>query len=132
MNPDFIKLKPLEGELQLSHKKTNFGITVSTKEVVLHKPHVNYYLNLEDIVSITPFVPKGAAQVQFTSKQNARQEIVHADDGTMCYNVFVKKATVHNRSGLFALGTMRFVVPIHHELMKAIGRLGRWDVALDT
>ncbi|MDF2716402.1 MAG: hypothetical protein K0R28_3327 [Paenibacillus sp.] len=126
-----MKLKPLEGELKLSHKKTNFGITVSTKEVVLHKPHVNYYLYLEDIVSITPFETKGATQVRFVNKQNTQQEVVHADDGTQHYNVFVKKATIHNRSGLFTLGTMRFVIPIHYELMKTIGQLGKWDVALD-
>ncbi|WP_238402846.1 hypothetical protein [Paenibacillus mesophilus] len=126
-----MKLKPLEGELKLSHKKMNFGITVSTKELVLHKPHVNYYLNLEDIVSITPFESKGATQVRFVNKHNTQQEIVHADDGTPHYNVYVKQATIHNRSGLFTLGTMRFVIPIHHELMKAIGQFGRWDVVLD-
>lgn len=126
-----MKLKPLEGELKLSHKKTNFGITVSTKELVLHKPHVNYYLNLEDIVSITPFESKGATQVRFVNKHNTQQEIVNADDGTPHYNVYVKQATIHNRSGLFTLGTMRFVIPIHQELMKAIGQFGRWDVVLD-
>ncbi|PYI55949.1 hypothetical protein [Paenibacillus flagellatus] len=131
MNPDFIKLKPLEGELKLSHKKPHFGITVSTKEVVLHKPHVNYYLNLEDIVSITPFETKPSPQVRLVSRQTASHEVVQAGDGTPHYNVFVKKATLHNRSGLFSLGAMRFVIPIHHELMNMIGLLGRWDVALD-
>jgi hypothetical protein len=65
------------------------------------------------------------------NKHNTQQEIVHAEDGTPQYNVYVKQATIHNRSGLFALGTIRFVIPIHHELMKAIGQFGRWDVVLD-
>jgi hypothetical protein len=33
---------------------------------------------------------------------------------------------------LFQLGAMRFVIPIRHELMKAIGQLGRWDVSFDA
>ena len=132
MSPDFIKLKPLAGELKLSHKKTNFGITVSTKEVVLHKPHVNYYMNLEDIVSITPFETKGFTQLRFVSKQSSGHEVVQAGDGTPHYNVFAKQVTIHNRSGMFQLGAMRFVIPIRHELMKAIGQLGRWDVSFDA
>lgn len=132
MNPDFIKLKPLEGELKLSHKKRQFGITVSTKELVLHKPHVNYYLLLDDIVSITPFEAEGLRQMRLVNKLQSQREVVQAGDGTPHYNVYVKSATIHNRSGLFALGAMSFVIPIRHELIKAIGKLGRWDVALET
>ncbi|GAA3406449.1 hypothetical protein ACFFNY_24070 [Paenibacillus hodogayensis] len=131
MNPDFIKLKPLEGDLKLSHKKMNFGITVSTKEVVLHKPHVNYYMNLQDIVSITPFETESFSQVRLINRSGTSHEFVQAGDGTPYYSVYVKAVTVHNRSGLFQHSSMRFVIPIHREMMKAIGRLGRWDVALD-
>lgn len=98
---------------------------------MLHKPHVNYYMNLEDIVSITPFETEGFTQVRFVNQLNARHEFVQAGDGAQHYNVFVKKVTVHNRSGLFQHGAMRFVIPIHREIMKTIGRFGRWDVALD-
>ncbi|MDF2660757.1 MAG: hypothetical protein K0Q94_3548 [Paenibacillus sp.] len=131
MNPDFIKLKPLEGELKLSHKKRLFGITVSTKEVVLHKPHANYYLHLSDIVSITPFESKQSPNLRFVNKQASQQEIVQESDGPPHYNVYVKQATLHNRSGLFPLGKMRFIIPIHHDLMQVIAQFGKWDVALD-
>lgn len=131
MNPDFLKLKPLEGELKLSHKKRHFGITVSTKELVLHKPHVNYYLRLEDIVSITPFNAQGFQQMRIVNRQSACREVVESSDGVPRYNVFVKSATQHSRSRLMTLGMTRFVVPIHHELMKVIGQFGRWDVAFD-
>lgn len=131
MNRDFIKLKPLAGELKLSHKQTNFGITVSTKEMVLHKPHVNYYMNFEDIVSITPFETTGFTRIRLVNKVPARHEVVQAGEGVPHYQVFAKRVTLHNRSGLFQLDKMRFIVPIHRELMKAIGQLGRWDVSLD-
>jgi len=132
MNSDFIKLKPLEGELKLSHKKTNFGITVSTKEVVLHKPNVNYYMEFKDIVSITPFETEGFKPISFVNKHHTRHEFVQAGDGTPHFNVYAKAVTVHNRSGLYQHGAMRFIIPIHREMMKAIGRFGQWDIALDT
>lgn len=126
-----MKLKPLEGELKLSHKKSGFGITVTTKEVVLHKPHVNYYLNLADIVSITPFELKGAAQVRVMNNNNARFEVVQAGDGTPHYSLYATKATVHNRSGLFTHGAIRFIIPIHRDLMNTIGQYGKWDIAFE-
>lgn len=131
MHPDFIKLKPLEGELKISHKKGHFGITVSTKEMVLHRPHANYYVNYEDIVSIIPAESKSLKQLRLVAKQPAREEIVQAKDGTQQFSMHVSQATVHNRSGIFAVGTMQFVIPIHRELMEAIGRFGKWDVALE-
>ncbi|WP_409347027.1 hypothetical protein [Paenibacillus sp. MBLB4367] len=131
MNPDFIRLMPMAGDLKLSHKKSHFGITVSTKELVLHKPHANYYLSFEDIVSITPCESGKLLPFRLVNKQETRQEIVSAGDGTPHYNVYVKNATLHNRSGVFKLGTMQFIIPIHRDLIKAIGRFGGWDVAID-
>lgn len=55
MNDNFISIKTLDGDLKHSHKKHDFGLTVSTKELVFQKPHVNYHIRLEDIISITPF-----------------------------------------------------------------------------
>lgn len=131
MNSNFLKLMPMAGDLKLSHKKNHFGVTVSTKEVVLHKPHANYYLNFEDVISITPFESKLFAPFRFVNKQETQQEIVQADDGTPRYRFYAKKATLHNRSGLFTLGTIQFVIPVHRDLMKAIGLYGGWDVAFD-
>jgi hypothetical protein len=132
MNPDFMKLKPLEGELKLSHKKTGFGITVTTKEVVIHKPHVNYYVRLADIVSITPFELKGSRVHVLNNGSDMRFEVVQNRDGTPSYSLFATQATVHNRSGLHTHGAIRFIIPIDRDLMKAIGQYGAWDIALDT
>ncbi|WP_240040906.1 hypothetical protein [Paenibacillus ginsengarvi] len=124
-------MKPLAGELKVSHKKTNFGISVSTKEVVLHKPHVNYYMNFEDIVSITPFDTTELKQIRFVSRHVGGHEVVQAGDGMPYYNVYAKQVTVHNRSGLFQHGAMRFIIPIDPDLMRSIGTYGAWDVSLD-
>jgi hypothetical protein len=132
MNRDFLKLKPLEGELKLSHKKGLFGLTVSTRELVLHKPHVNYYTKLEDIISITPYSGEGNRPLRIESKVRANKEMISAEDGVPRYNVYVRKTTVHNRSGLHTLGAMQFVIPIHNEIMIAIGQYGKWDIALET
>ncbi len=53
MHNDFIQVKALEGELKLSQKKTRFGCTVTTKEMVFQKPHHSYQIILNDIISIS-------------------------------------------------------------------------------
>lgn len=106
-------------------------MTVSTRELVLHKPHVNYYMNLDDIVSITPSEPREGTQVLFVDKTKTRHEIVSDKDGTPCYVIYTKQASVHNRSGLYRMSAMRFVVPIGAAMLQAIAQLGNWDMVLD-
>lgn len=128
MNENFIKIKELEGDLKLSHKKYDFGLTVSTKELVLQKPHVNYHIKLQDIISIMPFEqPVGAKPVTFHNRRSSGEEMVNFHAGMPHYRVYVKEAIIHNRSGIFKLGTVQFVLPILQDLLLAISRYGGLD-----
>lgn len=120
MNRDFMSINSLEGELKLSHKKTDFGLTVSTKELVLQKPHVNYYIRLEHILSIVPFETKGFKAVTFANRRAAGNELTHLSLGATHYRLYVSEALIHNRSGTFRIGEAQFIMPIHEDLLKAI------------
>lgn len=125
MNDSFIRIKGLEGELKLSYKKRDFGLTVSTKELVFQKPHVNYHMMLEDILSITPFeLPLGARSIRFDSSRSSGTETVGLDPGMPHYRLFIRGATIHNRSGIFSLGAAQFILPIHEDLLMAISKYG--------
>jgi len=127
MNRDFIQIKELEGDLKISHKKYDFGLTVSTREIVLQKPHVNYHLRLDDIFSIVPFDPPGGKGIPFQLSHYGN-EITHAGtSGSSMYKVYAHKAKVHNRSGIFQLGPMEFILPIHRDLLLAISKYGGMD-----
>jgi hypothetical protein len=120
MNENFIRIKALEGELKMSHKKHEFGLTVSTKEFVLQKPHVNYHVKLADITGIVPFEVKGAQTMTFSSRNAASNEIMTVAVGPQHYKFFVREATVHNRSGIFQLGRAQFIMPVLADLLRLI------------
>jgi len=123
MNSDFIRIKSLEGELKISQKKTHFGLTVSTKEIVIHKPHINYHIRYEDIVSILPFDTSSFGPMSLVNRQTGgRVEVTRSrwDAGTDMYKVYVRAAAMHNRSGIYPMRAMEFVIPIHAELLETI------------
>lgn len=124
MNYNFIKIKSLDGELKISHKKSDFGITVSTKELVYQKPHVNYHIPLDQITSIMPYESSGGKVIAFHNKRAAGDEIINMSSGVAHYRVHVQSATLHNRSGIFAMGAAQFILPIHHDLLMAISKYG--------
>src|SRR5690606_5919863 len=114
MNPDFIQLKTIDGELKLSLKKSDYGVTVSTKELVFHKPHVNYHVKLEDIISLVPFVSEGKrTRVSVENPGLGAVELASGQPNPDQYRMYVKSAVLHNRSGVTSLGAMQFVIPIH-------------------
>jgi hypothetical protein len=124
MNPDFIQLRSLEGDLKMSHKKRDYGLTISTKELVLHKPHVNYYFKLDDIISIIPYEIQSSKAITITSGQSENRESSKFFTGNQLYKLFVKGATVHNRSGIFPMGPTDVIIPIHDLMLKAIAEIG--------
>lgn len=125
MNNDFIRIKTLDGELKLSHKKKDLGLTVSTEELVIQKPHVNYHVKLQDIVSILPAAGKSGQPVQFVHSAGTQSEVIrmHADSGGLV-RLFAKQAVVHNRSGMFPLKPMEFVLPMVQEMRMRIAEYG--------
>lgn len=114
-----MKIKAIHGEIKLSHKKKDLGITVSTKEFIIQKPHVNYHVPLDSIVSILP-----ADGVSWKSKTiiNAEQEIsqqLKSYSGVLNhFRIHATKANMHNRSGIFELGSIELVIPVHPDMLK--------------
>ena len=120
MNPDFIQLKSIEGDLKISQKKHSYGVTVSTKEIVLHKPHINYHIKLADIISIVPFQVKGSRSIAMENRREEHAEYISTTVEAEQYRLDVRAALVHNRSGLKAMGRMQFVFPIQKKLMEVV------------
>lgn len=123
MNENFIKIKALDGDLKLSHKKRDFGLTVSTKELIFQKPHANYHIKLEDIISITPFeLPAGSRPIRLSTSKSMGSETVNVQSGMQHYRLYVREAVLHNRSGIFQLSAAQFILPILHDLVMAISK----------
>ena len=122
MNRDFIGIQALAGELKLSHKRREIGMTVTTAEFVLQKPHMNYIVQLADIISIVPFDSAGLMKLAIVNKNGSGDQVTSVSAGAAHYRIRVKKASLHNRSGIYTLGLMEFVIPVHAELLAAIGR----------
>jgi hypothetical protein len=128
LNENFIRIKSLEGELKLSHKKRDFGLTVSTRELVYQKPHANYHIRLADIISITPFeLPAGSKPMRIRREGTGGSETVTVEGGMQHYRIYAKTATLHNRSGIFQLEAVQFILPVLNDLLLAISRYGGLD-----
>jgi hypothetical protein len=129
MNNDFIKIKNLSGELKISHKMRGTGITISTTELVLQKPHVNYHIQLEDIVSIVPCrTGRGMNDLTFINQRRAGTEIISSVPNSDQYKCYVRQATIHNRSGLHQIERAEFILPLHTNLLRVIAEYGGLNV----
>jgi len=122
MNNNFIAIKTFLGELKFSHKKSDFGITVSTKELIYQKPHANYHIKLEDLISIVPFDSSAVKGVTFHSRSSSGHEQIKMSAGSPHYRLYVREAVLHNRSGLFSIKGAQFILPIHKDLLMAISK----------
>jgi hypothetical protein len=122
MNKNFIKIKSLDGELKISHKKRDFGITISTKELVYQKPHANYHFKLEDITSIMPYDTSEVKAITFHNRRSSGNEIINMSTGIPKYRFYVQHAVLHNRSGIFQLGAAQFILPILNDLLLVVSK----------
>ncbi len=120
MNRDFMRIKSLEGELKYAHKRMEIGLTVSTHEFVLQKPHVNYHVKLEDIISIVPYESIALKKMTIVNHSAAGDQIRTAAAGSKHYRVYVKQLIIHNRSGIHQVGQSELVMSIAQELLGAI------------
>lgn len=129
---DYIKIRALEGELMMYHKKQELALTVSTQELVIQKPHLNYYVKLTDIVSIVPFQTPGGRGVRLINKDEGSREIVRLNGTSGTYRLFVKQATMHSRSGLTEIGKMEFILPVAQDMMDKIGLYGGFNWSYES
>jgi hypothetical protein len=121
VNRDFIQIKSLQGELKIAHKLRDLGLTVSTEEFVIQKPHVNYHILLDNIVSIVPYESE-IRDYQYVNRRDNDEEVTRPQAGLHLFKVHVTATTMHNRSGIFPLQQMDFIIPIHEDILSAIGR----------
>lgn len=120
MNRDFIQVKGLEGELKFSHKTYDYGMTVSTKELIFQKPHANYHIPFSQILSIMPFDPVGKRTIKLYSHSPMGSEVSNVSLNVKHYRLFVNEAALHNRSGIFTLKKTEFILPFGPELLRVI------------
>ena len=110
----------MAGDLKLSHKKNDCGMTVSTQEFILQKPHLNYHFMLKHIVSIVPYEIPGKRSFSLVRDGRSGSEVTKFDMGAVHYKFYVSEAVMHNRSGVHRMGPTQFVMPILDELLQAI------------
>lgn len=128
MYSDFIQIKSMQGELKLSHKLRNLGMTVSTEELIIQKPHINYHIPLEAIISILPYNSM-LNDYSYVNRQDDREEVTrHHHAGLSYFKIHAKQSVMHNRSGIFPLESMDFVLPIYSDMLDAIRRFSALDV----
>ncbi len=125
MNRDFLQIKELEGELKISHKIKDLGLTVSTKEFIVQKPHVNYRCSLSHIVSILPYNHPSYKQMDIVHEQDSRTEITTLKPVTGTYKLDIENVQLQNRSGIFQLGRTEMVIPIQKNILEAIVKYGQ-------
>lgn len=129
MHHDFIQIKSLNGELKISHKMSNIGLTVTTEELVIQKPHLNYHIPLDRIVSIIPYESR-LRGYSYVNRRDEREEVVRLGAGIPHYKLHVSNSTMHNRSGIFQTGQMEFVLPLHEDLLASISRYSELKLIL--
>jgi hypothetical protein len=123
MNGHFLRIHSLHGELKRSLKRKNLGVTVSTEQLVFQQPYVNYYIMLRDIVSIVPYRNDKTGTYRFVNRNHSQCEITSGGfDSNDRYTFYVKRAVIHNVSGLKEIGPVRFVMPVHREMLQDIAR----------
>lgn len=120
MSADFIAIKHLEGELKISHKKGDFGLSVTDREFVLQRPHLNIHVRLGDIVSIMPAGAAGNKPVRVTSRRGAGEEVVRSLSSLPHYRIHIREARMHNRSGIMTVYGLQLVIPVMDDLLSVM------------
>ncbi|MDG0812508.1 hypothetical protein [Cohnella rhizosphaerae] len=110
----------------MSHKKGPFGLTLSTRELVVQKPHMNYYILFEHIVSVVPCESVRLDRKAMSAARTASGEIAYGSiaAGTAYYAVYAKEVVVHHRGGIHRAGPMEFRLPIYKRLIEELARYG--------
>ncbi|MEK0315932.1 hypothetical protein [Cohnella sp. 56] len=123
---DFLQIKGLTGELKVSHKKGPFGLTLSTRELVVQKPHMNYYILFEHIVSVVPCESVRMDRRAMAAARVARGELAFGSiaAGSRYYAVYAQEVVVHHRGGIHRTGPMEFRMPIYKRLVEELARYG--------
>lgn len=111
MNPDFIHVKEMEGTLLLSQTLRNHSCRVTTKEIILQRPHCTYQILFADIISILPHeVPSKSMLLPALGNS---VEKVPAYLSADYYKIRAEKIRIYNRSGIHETAETDFILPLH-------------------
>lgn len=107
MRNDFIKVTSLEGELKLSQIKKELKRTVTTKEIILQKPHHSYHIKLTDIFSVVPLnLDTRKIPMHFSGEKVL---VTFSPD---LYKISANKMRIFNRQGITERGQTEVIVPL--------------------
>lgn len=128
MNPDFIRINGLEGELKLAQIKSHLGCLITTKEMVFQKPHTSYHLLLDDITGIIPF----AMKQRTISLQIDNHTLINANFGDSYYKISATKMKVYRRSGVEKNGFSQVIVQLGESFLQYIAQYSNLTVIQES
>lgn len=115
-NSNFIQIKQLEGDLLVSLRQHQLGCTLTTKEIILQKPHVTYHIFLADILGIIP----SSTKRQPLHLEWFQEMGIHPSFRNPCYRITVKKLCLINRSGRYDKYGTDLLIPLPDRFIQHI------------
>jgi hypothetical protein len=116
MNPDFIKIKDTEGTLVLSHTNGNLSCKVTTKEIILQRPHYTYQILFDDIISMVPYTLK-PKHIMLLTPGNTHEK-VNTVFASSYYKIRTGRVRIYHRSGIHENGETDFIVPLNDHFLR--------------
>lgn len=110
---DFIQVKRFRGELLLSQKRNDWGCTLTTEELIFQKPHLSYYLLLDDIIGMVPFLPK-----QRTRGKGWIDALDASPFSSPTYKITTSRLTIIRRNGTARRGHTDLIIPLNHRFLR--------------
>ncbi|MBN6188188.1 hypothetical protein JQN58_15035 [Aneurinibacillus sp. BA2021] len=126
MYKDFIKVKDTEGTLLLSHKNGKLGCDVTTKEIILQRPHCTYQILFDHIISMVPHTLK-TKHVMMPTLGNTEEQ-VSTRFASAYYKIRTQHVRIYNRSGIYEKGETDFIVPLHDLFLDYFARYSKLTV----
>ncbi|CEH31829.1 hypothetical protein AM501_17900 [Aneurinibacillus migulanus] len=126
MNKDFIKIKDTEGTLLLSHTNGKLSCNVTTKEIILQRPHCTYQILFENIISMVPHTLK-TRHVTFPTPGNEHEKVT-TSFASSYYKIRTGHVRIHNRSGVHEKGETDFIVPLSELFLNYFARYSKLTV----
>ncbi|WP_044642178.1 hypothetical protein [Risungbinella massiliensis] len=96
---DLIPYKRLAGELLISQRKSQYRVTLTTKEFLFQKPHMSYYLLLDDLLGIHP-------------------SNIHGSHRQRLYQLTANELIVITQSGFHSQSPAKLVLPFHPRFLR--------------
>lgn len=114
MSQQFIKVKNLQGELVLYHRKGSLGSSITTKEIYFQKPNHSYHILFDDILSIIPYhINQKQTHLQITEDMLVSSAFSH-----QLYKIQVAEMVVINRKGRFLRQNAEIIIPLSERFLE--------------